>query len=281
MVKKILFLFLALTPLAAEESFVFEFRERTQNEFLRTYPEKQELFERFELVLNTITEAMSKREYYKMSSTIQEEIRLYDFDAKDPGELYLLVSLLKIDAMTDYYLLNYRRTGVNKNYLMLFLLGQAKVHDAVRDLDAWISFLSLNSILWNGHFTNTFDMAKYGIFSVLALSPVFFHYGLTEEEWENVALYYGVHEEGHPILYTVNRSLMYDYLVMNLFYMSDYKEDIRLYCSTESSIREICVRAVNYSGGGIPIVDSSFYGVEVAVICRRAKAFEFFEQYYR
>jgi hypothetical protein len=282
MVRTLLILFLIVAPLSAEESFIFESRERTRNDFLRTYPEKKELFERFELVLDTIAEAMGNREYCKMSSIVQEEIRLYDFNTDDTGELYLLVSLLKVDAMIDYYLLNYRRTGMNKNYLMLFLFGQVKAHDAVRDLDAWISFLSLSSILWNSHYANTFDMAKYGIFSVLALVlPGFFRYGLTGEEREEMILYYGVHEEGHPILYTVNRSLLYDYLVMNLFYMSDYKEDIRLYCSTEPSIREICVRAVNYSGGGIPIVDSSFYGVEVAVTFRKVKAFEFFERYYR
>jgi hypothetical protein len=286
MVRTLLILFLIAAPLAAEESFIFEYRENIRNQFLSAYPESRELFTRFDHILDTIAEQVSRRDYRGISSTVQEEIRLYDFDTGDPGELYLLICLIKIDAATDYYLLNDRRSGANKNYLMSFLFSQSEKNHRLKNVFKRFSvstFLYDISIMKNyGYGLSSYDKAVYAIFSIFsALTPFFFTEGLADGEEEDMNLYYGIFEEDHPPDGpAVNIPLLYDYLTVDLFYMSDYKEDIRLYCSTDPEIREACIRAVNHSGGDIPLLDTPASWVQVLVTYRRAKAFEFFEQYY-
>jgi len=144
------------------------------------------------------------------------------------------------------------------------------------------SFIDISSILGDGYAEDSSSAFSFIASDVYYLLPKgYFFRGLTDYEGEYACCYYEIHDRSKAGSIAAWPELMYDYLVRDLFIMSDYKSDIRLYCNSKEDVREACEKAASYSRGEpVPILDSPYYGVHVAVTYRKAKAAEFFKQYY-
>ena len=240
------------------------------------------------------------------SRLLRWEISSYNLNTRDPFEFESLYVLLRIDAALDYHLRNMKRQGANKMYAMGYLLSRlwddeyglpyemkrvqvspelAKEHPYLNP-----SWLMMAGIV--GSYGDTF----YVFINIVGertprlglVRGWFPEFPFSEEETEHLIIEYWNADgttDRHVEILSTPLDLLYDHLVHDLFFLSDYSEDIRIFC--DSGIRQLCQDAVDLISPGIPILDrirderEVFSNIiEVCVTFRKTRAEMFFDHYY-
>jgi len=115
---------IGLSPVNAQVAYTYTDMERLAQRYTSSYPQNSELFDHFNRAMREVHIYVGMGEYREASKTVQTEIRAYEFATDDPGSLTLLSALIRMDAAIDMYLLNDKRSGANKNYVMSYILGR-------------------------------------------------------------------------------------------------------------------------------------------------------------
>jgi hypothetical protein len=287
-IKKTVALLILIIPWAvyADNDVDENWKFNNQNSYLERYPERETEFTEFYSIIEQACDYVIRREYMSASKLIRNEICKYEMDTNDLGELTLLFMLLKFDAAIDYFLLNDKRSGANKNYIMSYIgsrLDEYESNSLIPNQKSWFTAIAFSSVLlYSGYGGDTYWKFKFYITSFLYWLP-YKHTDYPESEWEYLAIEYTVMPE-YVFIFRgmVTYGLLYDSLVENLFIMSEYKEDIQLYCGSDERLWRQCLLALNLLGMDIPIVDSGDdFIVWIIVTYRRARAVDFFSRYYR
>ena len=273
-------------------------------EFVYINKEKPE----FKELLEQLHSLIKRGRYSEVSWLLRKEISSYNLATHDLLEFESLYVLLRIDASVDYHLRNMRRQGANKMYVMGYFLS--RLWDDEYGLPfkrGWIqvspdlakehpyldpSWLMLAGIVNNHSAADTFlkfiDAVEEKM-PILNLGTGWFsEYAFSEEETEHLIIDYWNADETtdiHVEFFSTPRDLLYDFLVHDLFFLSDYSEDIRIFC--DPGVQWLCQDAVDLISSDIPIIDrirdnrELFTNiVDVCVTFKRTRAEMFFNRYY-
>jgi hypothetical protein len=310
--KKSVIVFLLFSTLlyAGEPAAEAEFREL----YLRHYPMHTDRIDGFIATMNELqvlvadTQSSSRYSANKIKTVLRDEIAKYPITTRSIAEIILLYYLVRLDATIDYYWLNDKRSGANKNYVMSYVLGRydaGRAKDVVSEETFFLggggTFVSRESIIETEYallyysykeireqliddYIRSFRM----VYDLLDKEQGRY----TGKEYEEVACSYYYNNSGTWSLgeQADTKQQVYDRLIPDLFVMSDYREDIRLHATQE--LVDVCKDAAAFLAADIPVVEfrssESEYEylfrynetVMVAVTYRREKADYFFNLYY-
>ncbi len=277
----ILFLTLFLAANISSEDIPREWDYENKTYYLKLYPEKETEYYRVLTVLEEVRNLIIKNSYRDASEKIKEEIQKIDIETRKLSDLTLLLMLIKIDAAIDYFLLNDKRSGVNKNYIMAYICSRIDTSKILKEKYGIenIVLTENNSILLGaGYGFDTYDTFCWTVSNLGKIPNSELGYLNIDNAYLAARYFFDTSLLSNA---GVTLELMYDYLVETLFYMSDYKEDIRLSCGKDNQIRELCIKIINIMGRGIPVIESEYpLTIEIYVTYRKEKAVEFFNKYY-
>jgi hypothetical protein len=287
--------------------------ERFRTEYLATYPDASAALDSFIALVRHLKPLFEDSLFYTaagIKQALADEINKYGFYSRSLGELNILYCLVKIDAALDYFLLGDKRSGTNKNYLMSYIIGRYDAYGFLTDrplsgqerikglADYYTiggmyygtrsNWISQSSLLGCGYGYNYFmeELDAWFLVNELTFFRVFFSGDkdrYTDAEYEvDAAVYVETREDDIIWGNFIPRELLYDYLATDLFYMSDYHDDITVY--SRPNLMELCTRVRDCINPQIPVreIAGDWWNdsVMIAVTYRREKALAFFNQYY-
>jgi hypothetical protein len=296
----------------------FDYRQREQIKELRekiiNNSELLELYDSFIDVLNSLKASMEADKLFmddnKALIKLRDEIQKYDISTSDMTKLNMLYYLLHVDSWLDFFYIGNWRRGINKNYIMLYVLHRYDdygfnncLNDTEREQIAkeifWKPPLSVlyhvgiscgGSIVRDDIKETLFDNFPY-LFDYFNNKPFWNNSSYTDYEYETTIASYYSNDRGLPKRFyqppfanILTKTLLYDFLVYDLYLSSDFHEDLTIYCT--EGFKDSATKARDLVGKTIPIVledISEPWGedqLHIGARYTKAKTIELFNKYY-
>ena len=164
----LLFFFTVCLLIASEERewWTFSYLDPTRlqsrpPDFITVYPEFRELLEQIKNMIN-------KGEYDAVSRILRDEISSFHISTRHAYEFEKITALIHIDAALDYFLLDKKQQGLNKQYMAFYLLGRRK-NILFKVFSEALSFTIINN---SG--INPDPLFRFALF--VRRLPVFYHF---------------------------------------------------------------------------------------------------------
>ena len=240
------------------------------------YPEFREFLE-------SIHSLVEEGEYETVSRLLRVEINSLDITTRNPAEFEKLFALMSIDAAIDYFLRQERRQGSNKQYMVSYLLTRRLFEreksgsrygitsDLLKEHPYLVPVLVMYGpsmiTLHNGsRLSDSFSLFVRFVENLPVFSFSLLHEEVdipdayrdllfADEEVECFIAEYWYEDDETSYFYvpTYTLDMVFDSVSSDLFFMSDFSEDIRIFSSPV--MQWIAQEAVNLTDPNIPVLE--------------------------
>lgn len=281
-------IFLSLTaviifyPLCSQEfnHIDLESRDFVQKMYTTTFPEKKRQFNSFKRLIEDVLTSYKSDNINSedvISRMLKDEIKKYDINSRDCGELSIQCELIRIDASFDVAVRRETRDSVNKSYIADYI--QTKMLENVYKQKEDFSYdpiVMSNTILanlWNGKECFTDEFSR--VFQSLIITKN----QVVEPDLDYRIWWLLITPKEYPI--KISKERFYDIIISSLFYCSDFYDDVTLYTQEDPMYKDtlkILNQKCNYS---FKTQKSDYMGVYVMCKFNKERANQFFQKYYK